>query len=58
MSPLNHKRNTRSLAPPLIYVAKKLARKSFKDEGSPLKTEAILKGRGGKSEFYDTFKTE
>jgi len=35
MSPLNHKRTTSSLAPPLIYVAKKIV--NLKIEGSPLK---------------------
>ncbi len=34
MSPLNHKRTTRSLAPPIFCVAKKIG--NLKIEGSPL----------------------
>ncbi len=33
MSPLNHKRTTSSLAPPIFYVAKKLQKK---DKGFPI----------------------
>jgi len=34
MSPLNHKRTTSSLAPPIFYVAKKFCNKKI--EGSPM----------------------
>ncbi len=38
MSPLNHKRTTSSLAPPIFYVAKKIG--NLKIEGSPLRVIA------------------